>query len=329
MDKSKYLYKLKYDSKAHINNISVLIKTLNLKIEKLKHSKIVTDDICKKFDIECYNYNLVYEMEELKSNFTKDLEKLLKQIQQISSRNSRNVDYDIEKMQRINDLLDTYEVQLNAISKNDLSNIEKLQLNAIKKEIYEKYMRCRAEIDRSYLKEKFDKMKNRNAFLKFIDELFIRKQIVSRQTENIFEAIKGIDDCVSGFEAKSEPTREYKILDIIADIELYLNSNKKAIKKHEGEHKQILDIKEKIYSTFSIDKNELKTAIVERYKSKYPMPVEKNMDSMKRKYNKIIEFLYRSGYIRSYEEVKYKSKMETLIDKLKLLTENVQREINR
>lgn len=329
MDKSEYLYKLKYDSKAHINNITILIKTLNIEIEKLKQSKATTDEICKKFDVECYNYNLVYEMEESKSNFIKDLEKLLKQIKRISLRSSRNIDYDIERMQRINDLLYTYEVQLNTINKKDLSNIEKLQLNAIKKEIYEKYMRCRAKIDRAILKKKFDKMKNRNAFLKFVDDLFFRTQIVSRQTENLFVAIKGIDDCISSFEVKSEPKREYKILDIIADIELYLNSNKKVRKNYENEYKQILDIKEKIYNTFSIEKKELKKAIIEKYKSKYPMPVEKNMDSMKRKYKKIIDFLYKSGYIKSYEEVEYKSKMELLINKIKLLTENIQREINR
>lgn len=329
MKKNEYAEKLRLENRIHISNLLMLIKTLNFKIEKLKHSKSITDNISKKFDIECYNYNLVYEMNESKIKFIKDLEELIKQIQKITARKSRNVDYDIHKLQSINDLLYSYEVQLNTINKNDLSDIEKLQLNAIKKEIYEKYMRKKGEIDRAILKEKFDKIGNRNFILKALDRFFVRTEIIDKQRENVFVAIKGIDDCIASFKEKSEPKMEYKILDITADIEIYLNENKGNRKKYREQYKSIIEIKDKIYSTFSIEKKELKQAISDKYKSKYPMPLYTNMNKMKSKYKKTIEFLYKSGYIKSHIETKYKSKMDILIKKLKLLSENVEREINR
>ncbi len=328
MKKSEYLEKLQDENKKHINNIFLLIKTLNFKIQRLKHSKAVTDRICERFNIVCYNYNLVYEMEEIKTKVIKDLEILINQIKKIVGRKSRNIDYDIQRVAGINDLLDTYEVQLNAINKNDLSNIENLQLNAIKKEIYEKYMRIRAEIDRNILKIRFDKMQNRNSILKAIDTFFVLTEFVGKQRENLFVAIQGIDDCSSKFIEGSQPTREYKVIDIIADIEIYLNENRKA-RRYKEKYNELVELKEKINCTFSIEKKELKKAISEKYKSKLPMPIEKNLNKMKRKHQKAIEFLYKSGYIKNYEQIQYKPKMAILMNKLKLLSENVEREISK
>ena len=328
MKKSEYVEKLRAQNRAHINNILKLIKDLNSEIDRLKNSKTLTDNICSKFGVECYSYNLVYEMDESKTKFIKDLESLIKIIQQISDRSSKNIDNDIQKLCGINDLLYTYEVQLNTINRNDLSDIEKLQLNAIKKEIYEKYMRIKAGIDRAKLKEKFDKLQKKNFLMDVIYDFFVIKDKKSMQRENLFVAIKGIDDCVLSYKAKSAPERDYRILDIIADIEIYLSENKKKT-KYKEQFDEIIDIKNKIYETFSIDKKELKDAINEKYKSKYPMPIDKNIDKMKKKYQKTMEFLYKSGYIRSYQEVKYNSKMDLLIKKLELLSKNVEREISR
>lgn len=328
MRKSEYLEKLKDENKNHINNIRILIKTLDYKIERLKQSKKITDDICNKFEINCYNYNLVYEMNESRVKFINDLDELIKKINDITSRNSRNIDYDIQKISSINDLLYTYEVQLNNINKNDLSDIEKLQLNAIKKEIYEKFMRIKCEIDRDILKQKYDKLQNRNVILKALDNFFVISDMINIQRENLFKAIKGIDDYNNSLVEKSEPTREYKIIDILADIEIYLCQNRND-KNHQEQIHKIIDINDKINSVFSIDKKELKKAISENYKSKLPMVLSKNIGKMKRKQKKIIEFLYKNGYARSFEERQYKSKMEVLIKKLKLLSDNVEREINR
>lgn len=328
MRKSEYLEKLKDENKNHINNIRILIKTLDYKIERLKQSKKITDDICNKFEINCYNYNLVYEMNESRVKFINDLDELIKKINDITSRNSRNIDYDIQKISSINDLLYTYEVQLNNINKNDLSDIEKLQLNAIKKEIYEKFMRIKCEIDRDILKQKYDKLQNRNVILKALDNFFVISDRVNMQRENLFKAIKGIDDYKNSLVEKSEPAREYKIIYILADIELYLSQNR-SDKNHQEQIQKIIDIKDKINSVFSIDKKELKKSISESNKSRLPMVLSKNIGKMKRKQKKIIEFLYKNGYTKSIEAKQYKSKMDILIKKLKLLSDNVEREINR
>lgn len=328
MTKGEYLEKLKTQNRNHISNLQILIKTMNFNIEKLKRSKELTDNIEKKFNVNSYNYNLVYEMIQSKTKFIKDLEELVRQIQKISARKSSNTGYDIQRMQSIGDLLYTYETQLNTINKNDLSNIENLQLNAIKKEIYEKFMRYRAEIDRAILMEKFEKMKNRNFLIDIVYNLFVLTEAKDLERENIFSAIKGIDDCVAGYSEAAEPTREYKIVDILADIEIYLDENKRA-KKYKNQYEEILKIRDNIYSTFSIEKKELKKTILNKYKSKYPMPVEKNITKMKKKHQKTMEFLYKSGYVKSYEDVKYKSKMEILIKKIELLSEHVRRELER
>ncbi|MBP3707692.1 MAG: hypothetical protein J6J36_03695 [Clostridia bacterium] len=328
MTKGEYLEKLKNQNRNHISNLQILIKTMNFNIEKLKKSKVLTDNIEKKFNVNSYNYNLVYEMIESKTKFIKDLEELVRQIQKISARKSSNTDYDIQRMQSIGDLLYTYETQLGTINRNDLSNIENLQLNAIKKEIYEKFMRYRAEIDRAILMEKFEKMKNRNFLIDTIYKLFVLTEAKDLERENIFSAIKGIDDCVAGYNEAAEPTKEYKIIDILADIEIYLDENKRA-KKYKNQYEGILKIRDNIYSTFSIERKELKKTISNKYKSKYPMPIEKNITRMKKKLQKTMEFLYKSGYVKSYENVEYKSKMEILIRKIELLSEHVRRELER
>lgn len=328
MKKNEYLIKLQNENKRHINNIAHLIKALDFKLNELKKSKVKTDRICERFDIVCYNYNLVYEIEETKDKFIKDMQALTKKIQGIVKHKSRNIDYDIQKVSSINDLLDVYEVQLNAINKNDLNYIENLQLNAVKKEIYEKYMRYRAEIDRSLFKEKFDKMQSRNVILKALDEFFVLTEYRSRQKENLFVAIQGIDECVAKYVEGSKPDREYKIIDLVVDMDIYLNENKKA-KRYKEPYNNILQLREKINCTFSIEKGELRKAVSERYKSKLPIPVEKSVNKVKNKYRKAIEFLCKSGYICSYETVEYKSKMAILMNKLKKLSDNVEKEVNK
>ena len=164
--------------------------------------------------------------------------------------------------------------------------------------------------------------------MKALDNFFVLTEIRGKQKENLFVAIQGIDDCNAKFKEGTEPTREYKIIDIVADIDIYFSENRKA-RKYRESYNKLYELREKINSTFSIEKSDLKNAINEKYKSKLPMPVEKNMNKMKRKHQKAIEFLYKSGYIKTYEKVEYKSKMEILVNKIKLLSENVEREINK
>ena len=149
-----------------------------------------------------------------------------------------------------------------------------------------------------------------------------------KQKENLFVAIQGIDDCLSKFQEGSEPNREYKIIDILAEIDIYFCENKRA-RKYKELYRNLCELREKIAGTFSIDKVELKKTINEKYKSRLPMPVEKNVSKMQKKHEKSIEFLYRSGYIKTYDQIEYRSKMAILIEKMKLLSENVEREINR
>ena len=65
MDKFKYYKNEEQKYKKIINNIYILIKQLDFKIEDLKKSKQKTDNIIKKFRINCYNYNLVPNMIEV------------------------------------------------------------------------------------------------------------------------------------------------------------------------------------------------------------------------------------------------------------------------
>lgn len=328
MKKNEYLLKLQYDTKQHIRDIYLLTKSVEHKIAELQKSKEKTNKMCYSFEITCYNYNLVEEMQETHEKFIKHFKALTKLIEEVIARKSRDIDYDIKKITSINDLLMAYEIQLNTISKIDLSDIEMLQMNAIKKELYEKYMRIKAEIDRSILVEKYNKMQNRNIFMKSIDNFFLLNEMRGRQKENLFKAIQGIDDYRFKLKEASIPNREYRIIDILADIEVYLNENKLA-KKYKNQYSKLNTLKEKINYMFLVDKEDLKGAINSTYKSKYPMPVEKNINKMTRLQKKSIEFLYKGGYIKIYEHVEYKSRMRALVDKIKLLCDNIEREIDK
>lgn len=326
MRKSEYLQKAQMKTKQYMNNIFNLIKNLNYKIENLEKSKAMTDNIIEKFQIQCYNYNLVEEMKISRDKLKNDFDNIVKKVEIYLVNDFYQEEDYIIKFNSINDSLYTYEVQIKNILKDDLSEIEKLQMNAIKKGIYDKYMLIKAEIDRDKIKIKFDKLQNRNAITKAFDKFFFREDIIEGKKDNLFVAIREIDNFKLNVIQTEEPSREYKIIDILADIEIFINDNI-SFKKYKEQVKEIIKIKEQINNTFSIEKSELKKAINEKHKSRLPMVISKSMTKLRKERYKILEFLNRSGYSEQKQDVFYESKMSLIIRKLNILSENMKKQI--
>ena len=328
MRRSEYLEKLQTKTKQYISNILNLIKNFDYKIDNLEKSKQKTDNIIEKFEIQCFNYNLVEEMKVSREKLKQDFKNITEQVEIYLVNDFYQEDDYIKKFNSINDLLYNYEVQINSIIKDDLSDIEKLQMNAIKKGIFDKYMLIKAEIDRDKMKVKFDKLQNRGAIGKAFDKFFAREDIIEGKKDNLFVAIKGIDDFKDSIIKTEEPSREYRIIDIIADIEIFINDNI-SYKKYKNQIKEIIKIRDQINNTFSIEKSNLKKAISEKYNSRLPMIIYKGMTKLRKERYKILEFLNKSGYSEQKQEITYESKLNLIIKKLNILSENMKKQTYR
>ena len=187
MNKIEILNQEKLKSKVLLNNISNCLNNINYKIDELLKFKNQQENIIQKFEIKCFNYNIVDKMVESKEEFSKKIEQIILELKSLDIINdSYSLDFNINKIKNINDVLKNTEVQLKNIEKEDFSTVEKLQMNAIKKGIYDKFMLEKSEIDRAKFKKKFDKIQNRGAIAKAIDVFFEREDIVDMKKENMF-----------------------------------------------------------------------------------------------------------------------------------------------
>ena len=170
MNKIEILNQEKLKSKILLNNISNCLNNINYKIDELLKFKNQQENIIQKFEIKCFNYNIVDKMVESKEEFSKNIEQIILELKSLDIiSDSYSLDFNINKIKNINDVLKNTEVQLKNIEKEDFTTIEKLQMNAIKKGIYDKFMLEKSEIDRAKFKKKFDKIQNRGAIAKAID----------------------------------------------------------------------------------------------------------------------------------------------------------------
>ena len=124
------------------------------------------------------------------------------------------------------------------------------------------------------------------------------------------------------------PTRDYKIVDILADMEIFIKENAKDV-KYRPKLNDIIELYNKINSTFSVNSEDMKKAIAEKYQSRLPVVIDKKMNKLKRERQKILQFLNRSGYNETLIEVKSEPKMKILIKKLNILSQNIEKELDR
>lgn len=302
MDKLEYFENEKARNKKLINNISDSIKKIDAEIAELKKSKNKTDKLINKFQINCYNYNFVDEIIDSRNKLVTNFENVLKETKVDKIKNENEIDYYIRKINDSNDILDNYNIQLNSISKENVSKIDSLQMNAIKKGIYDKFMLIKSEIDRDRIKNKFDKVQYKSTFIKIIEFIFGEIEGYQARKESLFLAIQIIDETREDILKNNKPEKEYKIIEILADIELFLKENKDD-KKYSVQIKDILELKENIENTFSIDIKKLKEEINNKQKDRLPVVISKKMNKTLRERQKMIVFLNKNGYseINKYE----------------------------
>ena len=315
MNKIEILNQEKLKSKVLLNNISNCLNNINYKIDELLKFKNQQENIIQKFEIKCFNYNIVDKMVESKEEFSKKIEQIILEIKSLDIINdSYSLDFNINKIKNINDVLKNTEVQLKNIEKEDFSTVEKLQMNAIKKGIYDKFMLEKSEIDRAKFKKKFGKIQNRGAIAKAIDVFFEREDIVDMKKENMFFAIKEIDEARNNIDETEEPKKEYKIIEILAEVEIFLRENYNG--RNRRKLSKIYKIRDNIYNIFSIDSKELKNEIIEKQKSRLPVKINKRIIGVRKEREKIITFLNQNGYVLKDENVTFNSNLQNIIEKI-------------
>lgn len=325
MNRIEILDQEKLKSKVLLNNISNCLKNINYKIDELLKFKNQQENIIQKFEIKCFNYNLVDKMLESKEEFSKNIEQIILELKSLDIINDDySLDFNINKIRNINDILRNTEIQLKNIEKEDFSTVEKLQMNAIKKGIYDKFMLEKSEIDRAKFKKKFDKIQNRSTIAKAIDVFFEREDIVDMKKENMFFAIKEIDEARNNIDETEEPKKEYKIIEILAEVEIFLRENYNG--RNRKKLKKIYQIRDNIYNVFSIDNKELKKEIIEKQKSRLPVKINKKIIGVRKEREKIITFLNQNGYVLKNENITFSSNLQNIIEKINLISKTISTE---
>lgn len=324
MRKLDYFENERNKTKKFINNISKSLEKINSKTYELKKSKNKTDNIINKFEIECFNYNLVNEMIESKNRLKKNVDNVSKEIKSTKIKNETELNFSIKKIDYMNDILDNSETQLKIINKEDFKDIEKMQMNAIKKGIYDKFMLIKSEIDRDRIKNEFDKIQNKSLIGKAFDRFFEREDKVDMKKENLFMQIHQIDEIRENILKNNEPKKEYKIVEILADIDIFLDKNEYDY-KYKSQIHEIKDLKENIVDTFAIDKYQLRKAMLDRQKSRFPVVINKSTTKMQKERQKAIAFLTKNGYIENGTETNIISKMGIIIKKMNIISKNIEK----
>ena len=311
MNKIEILDQEKLKSKVLLNNISNCLNNINYKIDELLKFKNQQDNIIQKFEIKCFNYNLVDKIVESKKEFSKNIEQIILELKSLDIiSDGYSLDSNINKIKNI--------------EKEDFTTIEKLQINAIKKGIYDKFMLEKSEIDRAKFKKKFDKIQNRGAIAKALDVFLEREDIVDMKKENMFFAIKEIDETRNNIDETEEPKKEYKIIEILAEIEIFLRENYNG--RNKRKLSQIYKIRDNIYSVFSIDSKELKNEIIEKQKSRLPVKINKRIIGVRKEREKIITFLNQNGYVLKDENITFNSNLQNIIKKINLISKAINTE---
>lgn len=326
MKVNEYYNNDKLNSKKIVSNISDSLKQMERNISELEKSKQKTDGLISKFDIKCYKYNLVEEMSTSKGRLEQNIRNILNKLNNINQNvptysSARKVDY-------INDILNNSNIQLKNIDKEYLNDIEVLQMNAIKMGIYNKFMLLKSDIDREKLMVKFDKLQNIGPLKKWFIKFFYLEEEHERKKENIFMQIHEIDKMREEFSKETEPTKEYKILEILADIDIFL-AEASLGKKYKDRVSQIIEIRKNIDSTFAIDNKELREMISKKRKARLPVPVDKKHNKMVKERQKAIAFLDKNGYIKgSGEDTAIVSRMNTVVKRINIISESIEKIIN-
>ena len=325
MKKLEFLESERFRSKQFISEISESLKNIDPKIRALKKSKQKTDALIKKFDIQCYNYNLVDEMLDSRNRLVKDFEKILKQTRITKTVTQKELNLCIKKICYVNELLDNYKTQLNIIKKENLDDIEALQMNAIKKGIYNKFMLIKSDIDRSKVRKKFDKMQSNTKLIKVLEFFWGKIESYDVKKENLFFIIHSIDETRDCIQKNTAPDREYKIIEIMADIKLFLRQYSNW-GKYTDKINELVVLRNNIEDTFSIDRKKLKAEMSNKQKSNLPVVVNKKMNKALKERYKIISYLNQNGYIIPSNGVYFgNSNMGNVIKRMNVISQNIER----
>ena len=132
------------------------------------------------------------------------------------------------------------------------------------------------------------------------------------------------DETRNNIDETEEPKKEYKIIEILAEIEIFLRENYNG--RNKRKLSQIYKIRDNIYSVFSIDSKELKNEIIEKQKSRLPVKINKRIIGVRKEREKIITFLNQNGYVLKDENITFNSNLQNIIKKINLISKAINTE---
>lgn len=314
--------KEKIKSRVLLNSISNCLKNIDVKISELEKLKIKQENIINIFDIDCYNYNLVDKLKQSKQDVEYNVNQIMYNLKYI--RVNRSLSESISKIKNINETLRNTDIQIKEVEKEDFTDVEKLQMNSIKKAIYDKFVIEKAKIDKEKFTKKYNKVLNRNFILKALDTFFEFEDIVEMKKDDLFLAIHEIDNTVNRINENEKPKKEYKIIEILADIELFLRENYNG--RNKKKLKNIFNLRSNIYNVFYINKNELKQELAKKQQSKLPVKISRWTLGIRKEHEKILIFLNQNGYVPQNYNMEFNTNLVNIIGKLNFISDNIIKE---
>ncbi len=209
-----------------------------------------------------------------------------------------------------------------------LLDIEEKQENALNKGIFDKFHSIKAEVDSSKLKYELDTIKNRGGIRRFFDKITgkeEKKQERAIQIETILKQINSYRENIRE-NRDSEPSRNYDIIDILADMEIFIreNSNSEELK---GKVTEIILLQKRIKESLKISPETIEEVIESKHKLKMPIPIKKGTKVIQTEEEKAKSFLIDNGYQQSiqpenglekYQVSSFSSEIESILSSMRM-----------
>ena len=214
------------------------------------------------------------------------------------------------------------------INTQGLLDIEEKQENALNKGIFDKFYSIKAEVDSSKLKYELDTIKNRGRIRRFFDKITGKeeqKQERAIQIETILKQINSYRENIRE-NRDSEPSRNYDIIDILSDMEIFIreNSNSEELKEKVTE---IILLQKRIKESLKISPETIEEVIESKHKLKMPIPIKKGTEVIQTEEEKAKSFLIDNGYQQSikpenglekYQVSSFSSEIESISSSMRM-----------
>lgn len=284
------------------SSISTIDEEMQMKeqlIKKAISSQNKIKQIAESLGVKCYEY--IKAPEEL-IQVLEQLQEKIKKAEEMAKQKLEKGDYDwgyytvSRCMKEISEKIQYH------INTQGLVEIEAKQENALNKGIFDKFHSIKAEVDSSKLKYELDTIKSRGRVRRFFDKITGKekqKQERSIQIEAILKQINSYRESIKK-NADNEPNKNYDIIDILSDMEIFIreNSDSEEIKEKVDE---IISLQKCIKELLKISPETIEEVIESKNKLKMPILIKKGAKVIQTEAEKMKSYLIYNGYQQSIQ----------------------------